>query len=252
MCKFTILIPVIIALVSALCSCTSMNGIASGQAETTNLTTNTDQIKDATLLIVAEEIQPTGVTLSLSMASLVKYQGQTFLVTHNHFADALQDMNIFELRDAKSHLIRTIYGYEFKSMIVYQDAGTTILHAPEGLENALVPGSLNISFMLEQGDIVQVAYRRQPDRAGVAVEEAVIAEIDVSHPAPAYKLHRPNGEPLLPGDSGGGVWYKGCLVGNIWSVLTDQTLIPGTGGTVSTLENPTDWSYAAILPEALR
>jgi hypothetical protein len=252
MCKFLILISVMASLVATFFSRASMNGYTARQAEAITPIANTAQIKGASLLLVAEEIKPTGVTLSLSMASFVKYQGQVYLVTHNHFGSALQDMNIFELRDPDNHLIRTIYGSEFKSLIIYQDAGTMILHAPEGLENDLVPGSVNSSSKLEQGDIVQVAYRQQPDRTEVTVEEAVIAEIDYSHPAPAYKLRRLSGEPLLPGDSGGGVWHDGNLVGNTWSILTDQTIVPVTGGEVSTREDPTVWSYAAILPDALR
>jgi hypothetical protein len=252
MCKFPVYLTILIALFSTLCSCTGIDGTVSDQAGAISPAANIGQIKGATLLIVVEEIESTGVTLSLSMASLVKYQGQVFLVTHNHFGDALQDMNIFQLRDAENHLIHTIYGSEFKSLVVYQDAGTTILHAPEGFENDLVPGSLNLSLMPKQGDTVQVAYRRKPGCTGVTVADAVIAEIDHSHPSPAYKLHRLNGEPLLPGDSGGGVWYNGNLVGNTWSIITEQTLVPVTGATVIASEDPTEWGYAAILPDTLR
>lgn len=217
-----------------------------------DLNTNPELIKSSTLLIVVESIQPAGVTLEYTMGTLVKYQGESYIVTHNHYSDSLQDMDVLELRDAENRLIRPIYFYEFQSLILYQDAGTMVLRAPDGVADALTPGSLDAAPQLNPGDTVQVAYRAQPNRDKVQVLDAVVEEICVSRIEPAYQLRSLNGQPLRPGDSGGGVWYNGRLVANTWSVLTTQLVVDTSGTIDPSSETLTDLSCAAIFPEVFR
>jgi hypothetical protein len=117
------------------------------------------QIKNSTLLIVAESIQPSGISLAYGIGTLVEYQGETFLVTHNHWGDMLQDQNLIELRDGDNRMIKPIYASEFKSLVVYRDAGTLVLRAPAGLAGVLTPASLDNGPQLKPGDTVQVAQR---------------------------------------------------------------------------------------------
>jgi hypothetical protein len=158
----------------------------------------------------------------------------------------LQDMNILELRDAENHLIQSIYGYEFKSLIVHQDPGTLILRAPEGLTDALTPVSLDHQPQLKPGDIVQVAYRGGAKREQVEIVDAVIEEITVSGVTPVYKLRFPAGQLLSPGDSGGGVWHGGTFVGNTWSILLIYTIQETSGASAPADIPETDLSHAAI------
>ena len=116
------------------------------------------QIKKSTLLIVAESIQPSGISLAFGIGTLVEYQGETFLVTHNHWGDMLQDQNLIELRDGDNKMIRPIYASEFKSLVVYQDAGTLVLRDPAKLVDVLTPGALEDAPQLKPGDTVQVAH----------------------------------------------------------------------------------------------
>jgi hypothetical protein len=214
--------------------------------------TDPEVIRASTLLIVVEDIQKAGVTLAYDMATLVKIQNENFLVTHNHWGDMLKDMNILELRDADNKLIQLIYGSEFKSLIVYQDAGTMVLRAPEGLADSLTPGTLDNAPQVKPGDTVQVAYHSQPNRNRVEILDAVVVEISVSKDTPVYTLRSLNGQSLRPGDSGGGVWHNGNLVANTWTIITKYSVIDTAGKVDPASETLTDRSHAAIFPDAFK
>jgi len=211
-----------------------------------------DRIKGATLIIVVESIQHNRVTLGYGMGTLVQYQGESYLVTHNHYGDLLQDMNLLELRDAGHRLIRTIYGYEFKSLTIYHDAGTLVLRVPDRVEAALTPVDLEDALQLRKGDIVQVARLVQPERKHVKILEAVIEQVGVSEQEPVYLLRSLNGELLSPGDSGGGVWHAGKLVANTWAVLYGYSALDSSGNADPDSKMLTDMSYAAIFPEIFK
>ncbi|HEU0297277.1 MAG TPA: hypothetical protein VFR47_31335 [Anaerolineales bacterium] len=211
-----------------------------------------DRIKNATLLIEVQSIQPDGVTRGFDMATLVQHQGEIYLVTHNHYGDMLQDMNIVQLRDAENHKIRSMYGSEFKSLIVCQDPGTLVLRAPAGLPEALTPVNVDHQPQLQPGNIVQVAYRGGAKREQVEIVDAVIEDITVSGVTPVYRLRFPDGQLLSPGDSGGGVWYGETFVGNIWSIVLSYTIVEIASANDSASESQTDLSYAAIFPEMFR
>jgi len=256
--KNTIYLITLIVIVLTASGCRQENVMSAGmkpqsnQPEPSNAPLYSDRIKNATLLIQVESIQPDGVTMGLDMGTLVQYHGDTYLVTHNHYGEMLGDTNILELRDAQNQLIRTMYGSEFKSLIIYQDPGTLVLRAPEGLTETLIPVSIDNQPQLQSGDIVQVAYRGGAERAAVEILDAVIEEITLSRETPVYKLRFPNGQLLSPGDSGGGVWYGGTLVGNNWLILMIQTIEVSSGTIQPASETQTPWSYAAILPDIFR
>jgi hypothetical protein len=211
-----------------------------------------ERIKQATLLIRIESIQPDGVSFGFDMATLVQYQGELYLITHNHYGEMLQDMNIVQLRDAENHKIQSMYGSEFKSLIIYQDPGTLVLRAPDGLTDALIPVNLDHQPQLQPGDIVQVVYRGGAKREQVEIVDAVIQEITLSGVTPVYKLHFPDGPLLSPGDSGGGVWYGETFVGNNWSIVLTYTITETSGPSDPASATQTDLSYVAIFPELFR
>jgi hypothetical protein len=246
--KFLILVILVFAIIPTSCQ----SAPPAEKARPINPGPNLNRIKDSTLLIVVEAIQPEEVILEYGMGTLVQHQGEILLVTHNHYGDLLQDMNILELRDAQNRLIRRIYGYEFKSLIIYQDAGTLVLRAPDGLTDALTPGDLDNTPELKPGDMVQVAHRAGPDRDQVEVIDSVVNEISVYEAAPAYLLRSLNGPVIHPGDSGGGVWYNGRLVSNTWSVITTKQEVDTSGKIDLAGVTLTDLSYTAIFPEVFR
>ena len=253
--KNFILVILIIALATISCQSSPMaekHSPMTEKASYDSLMPDPGQIKSSTLLIVVENIQKTGVTLAYDMATLVKVQNENFLVTHNHWGDMLKDMNILELRDADNKLIQLIYGSEFKSLIVYQDAGTMVLRAPEGLADSLTPASLDRATQLKPGDTVQVTHHRQPNRDQVEILDAVVVDISLSRDTPVYTLRSLNGESLQPGDSGGGVWHNGKLVANTWTVITKYAVVDAAGTVDPASETLTELSHAAIFPQGFK
>jgi hypothetical protein len=205
-----------------------------------------EQIKQATVLIHMELPTAAGVALGSGMATLVAYQGENYLVTHNHWGELLQDMTIVGLRDADNHMIMPMYGSEFNRLIVYQDPGTLVLHAPAPLADVLKPASLVCAADLLKGDIVQLVVLDAPIWGKAAIHDASVEETQAYKGEPIFKLHRLDNQPIHPGDSGGGVWFAGKLVANNWVVLATYTEEDASGNPAN--EVLTDLSYAAIIP----
>lgn len=250
--KKTIYLISLIAIMLSASACQQDNGANKSsqleiqESKPINPPIHSDRIKNATLLIRIESIQPDRVVQAFDMGTLVQYWGETYLVTHNHYGDMLEDKNIIQLRDADNHKIRSISGFEFRSLIVYHDPGTLVLLAPDGLTDVLTPVNVDHQPQLQPGDIVQVAYRGGAERDKVEILDAVIEEITLSGGTPVCKLRFPDGKLPSSGDSGGGVWFGESFVGNTWSIVLDDTVVetPGIGEPVSEIQ--TNFSYAAI------
>jgi hypothetical protein len=183
------------------------------------------------------------------IGSLIVYRGVKLLVTHNHYDEILQDLTIIQFRDADNRLLLTILGNLWKSLVVYQDAGTQVLRAPEGLADKLAPTIQPASVSLMTGEVVFVAHRENPKREKITSLPAIVEETKDKQGVPIYQLRSLDGQVIQPGDSGGGIWYDGELVGNNWVVLMksagDGQAPAGAGedGLVYT-----DRSYAARIP----
>lgn len=84
--------------------------------------------------------------------------------------------------------------------------------------------------------------RQQP---GYEVVVARVTAVTEREGIPAYLLQTVDGTPVVPGDSGGGVWFEGQLVGNLWRNQAVET-VPTTGGAETMMsQTVTDMSVAA-------
>jgi hypothetical protein len=70
---------------------------------------------------------------------------------------------------------------------------------------------------LEAGDQVLVVHQKPGRGDEVAVMPAVIERRLTFQSLPAFQLHADDGSALIPGDSGGGLWFTGYLVGELWA-----------------------------------
>jgi hypothetical protein len=211
-------------------------------------TTDVKRIKNATLLITVESHRASGLIMGYGIGTLVRHESDVLLVTHNHWRDFLQDANIVNLYDADNRLLTRRFVFELKRYILFQDAGTLVLQAPEELVGLLAPVSLGPEVQLQLGARVQVACRQQPSGDRLLVRQARVEEISIIQGVSVYKLHSLDGQALQPGDSGGGVWYAGELIANIWSVIATYSVEDAFGTRDSTSKNFTDLSYAAVFP----
>jgi hypothetical protein len=212
-----------------------------------------DTIRHATVLITVQSPNPDQSTegstfLAYGIGSLIQYQGEILLVTHNHWR-TLQDATIVKFYDADNNLLKVIIQQRFVESIVYADAGTLILQPPQEVIDQIVPVTVKTFPQVTTGDTVEIVYRENPARETAAIKLAVVEAVDTYQDEPVYKLRSLDGQNIQPGDSGGGVWHDGCLVGNNWTVIAKGT-------TMLEEVDPenieyTNTSYGAVLPERL-
>ncbi len=232
----------------------NMNKLAGN--DQTNSIEEREQIWNATLQIKMEIPHPdeskTGAVLrAKGPGSLVQCGVETLLVTHNHWGEFLQDTTAIEFRDGGNQLLKVISGFEFKRLLRYQDAGTLVIQAPDGIALQPATACLGDANGLQPGEVVFLAYRQTPDLKNIAIIEATVETVFTFRGLPAYTLRSLNGEPIKCGDSGGGVWHEGELVGNLWATVEvekDPITAILTGDADQSSLKATNKSFAAVLP----
>jgi len=185
------------------------------------------------------------------LGSLVWDGEETLLVTHNHWGEVLQEKSVVTFYDAQGRMVKTLSGSKFISLVHYLDSGTLILRSPVKLKEQAQPVIVADPLQVQVGDVVQVAQREGPERKEAGLVEAEVESITSIRGLPVIRLRGLEGRPVQGGDSGGGIWYEGSLVGNMWYTAIAKS----TGLTIFTMLKPgkasveaTDESYAAIFP----
>ena len=247
--KKTLIITIAIVLLSSvICSACSQN--------TSQNPESLSAIRSATVLITMQAPNPdqtiAGSTfLEYGVGSLIQYRGEILLVTHNHWRN-MQDVTIVKFFDADNNLIKVIIKDRFVESIVYSDAGALVIKPPKEVSEQLSPVSLQAVPQVKAGETVDMVYRENPAREKAAILTAVVEEVTTYNDHPVYKLRCPDGQTIQPGDSGGGIWYKGILVANNWTVTARSTITPGSSySSEETNTVYTNISYAANLSEDL-
>jgi hypothetical protein len=161
--------------------------------------------------------------MSQGLGSLVRAGNGYRVITHNHWS-ALKQVEFVKIYDANFALLLEMSGAAFKNLILQQDAGALVLQAPSELVEKLSssPGSFleaspNDGLKLSAGDQVLVVHQKPGQDDKVAVMPAVIEQRVTFRGLPAFQLRALDGSALIPGDSGGGLWYNGYLVGDLWA-----------------------------------
>jgi hypothetical protein len=173
------------------------------------------------------------------LATLVKAQGQTILVSHNHWG-FLSSCSKVVILDAESQDIQTLDCRAFKSLILFSSLGTLVLQAPEGLGGT--PAELGSMEDIQPGKPVLIAHQNFQESSSLEVTTGQIQTADDSfHQNRVMRLDLLADGKVRKGDSGGGIWVGGKLVGNLWAYkleLKTSRFLPGVGQT----------SIAAIIP----
>lgn len=159
--------------------------------------------------------QPT--TIARGLGTLVQHEEQILIVTHDHWGDFAITTNRVELRDAHNQLLLILEGTRFRNLLRYRDKGTMILTAPAELP--LDQAAFLTHEKIQPGNVVTVARQQKNTDGPITIETmpATIIAIDQYEARPIYILHSLDGQPIVQGDSGGGVWWHGRLIGNIWA-----------------------------------
>lgn len=176
------------------------------------------------------------------LGTLAISQGQMVILTHNHWGEVYQQLSEVELRSAADGWRTRLPGATFKQLVQYQDAGTLLVQTPPELvavlsRKGLSLPSLNEAQGVRPGDRVLIVHRHPDDWAQVEIVEAVAVYQGHRQGLPIMALFDRQGAPIVYGDSGGGVWLDGRLVGNMWITMAEPF-----GGT------PTGLSVTAKIP----
>jgi hypothetical protein len=190
--------------------------------------------------------------VSRGIGTLVDYNGEAVMVTHNHWPqveDATRPDRV-QFRDAQGNLLLELDGVAFQSDILYRDGGTLVMKAPAALLDEVVPvNQIGDSRQVSPGDIIYVV-RQQPGSEatlGLLATQVTAMEDDGSHVV--MKLQSTEGQTVIPGDSGGGVWLNGVLIGNMWMTIQEEWRYEDHSQPTATIT--TDRSRAAGLTEGL-
>lgn len=182
--------------------------------------------------------------VALGLGTLLEYDGERYILTHNHWPNSLVDVKRVELHSASGEPLVTLDRAAFLTLVRYRDAGTLLLAAPQ------LPGvsaaQLGDRNSLASGDKLRLAVRDARNGSAITVIQARVERVGGKGNPGQLRLHGPK-TAVAPGDSGGGVWHEGQLVGNLWGIIETVQKSPRPGSSGSSAAMRPSGSYLAAL-----
>ena len=211
---------------------------------------------DATISITMDvplADNPTQARLRHGLGTLVHHEGEILVITHDHWGEMLNTMAFGRLWSTDGELLLELDGAAYREMIIYRDGGTMVLRVPDGVINDSHPSTKNPIALddraaVQVGDKVLVVVRRPDTSHQVEIQEAVVESVEDQYGLPSLTMRRLNGKPIEPGDSGGGVWMDGQLVGNLWYRVKHRVVSKDDQGVAVESLRLTDLAVAACPP----
>ena len=177
--------------------------------------------------------------MAKGLGTLVRWQGERVIMTHNHWGAMLKDAEYVTIHDADNKLLVKLALNEFTSLIRYSGPGTLILAAPSGLPAAAA--DLGNDMTMVSGDILNVVRQDPHNSDQVEVVQARMIRMKDYKGQSVIKLAILDEVEIIPGDSGGGNWHEGKLVGNTWASFINTIKLPNSPET--SLAAPLPMSY---------
>ena len=115
------------------------------------------------------------------------------------------------------------------SLILYSDPGTLVLYDPTA--TWVSAGHLGDEQSVVVGDIVTIAHQDLVNSGKVDLMQAEVVGLHDSDGLTVLGVAVMENGKIIGGDSGGGVWMDGELIGNTWAVekSAGQTVSSGSG-----------------------
>lgn len=171
------------------------------------------------------------------LGTLVVNEDNLLLVTHDHWSHFEDALGTVTFRAADGSWLADMDLHDFKGHIRSRDGGMMVLTAPAILKSAVpVEAAALQASTLQTGDRGFVA-----QRAGnriVVSEASVIAQAE-KQGRPVVRLQSLDGQAVVGGDSGGGVWVHGCFAAAMWTTVMMENRATG-------VQRATDVSIAAV------
>ena len=175
------------------------------------------------------------------LGTVARINGETVIVTHDHWKLLDNSEAFVEFATADGELLLTISASEFGDLIRYRDGGTMILSLPDALVGTFQPAAPGETNTMTHNDVLLIAYLQPGAGDSISVEAVVVSKITQHSGLSALELVSTSDKIVITGNSGGGVWADGSLVANMWATLLTQ--VTDTGEISPTIE-----SRAALLP----
>jgi len=159
------------------------------------------------------------------LGTLVNWQAEIVIVTHNHWGDMLEQAEFVRILDAQGDLELELSGVDFRGLIRYQDAGTMILNIPPYLDTAYQEnlGDMDFKQAVTAGETVVFVHRVADESCRLDLLTAEVVTLTEYKDLPVFKIRSLDNQSIHSGDSGGGMWFNGQLVGNMWGRFNEQT-----------------------------
>lgn len=159
------------------------------------------------------------------------------LVTHDHWSHLNDALGTVTFRAADGSRLADMDLCDFKKHIQNRDGGIMVLAAPDMLKR-IVP----VEAAALQANTLQIGNRGfVAQRAGdrIAVSEVSIVAQAERQGRSVVRLQSVDGQVMVGGDSGGGVWVDGRFVAATWTTVMIENRMTGA-------QRETDVSIAAV------
>ena len=188
-------------------------------------------------------------TVGEGLGTLTRNGQDVFIVTHDHWTLLTPSLHKAQFHNVTGELLLEVSGADFQQLLRYRDGGTMVLNAVAELVGGLTAISTGNSQSVNQNNIVYLAYR-QPHTGSISVAAMLVQELSDFQGQPVFRLVSLDGTSVVGGNSGGGVYVDGQLVGNMWTTIMVHQVSRMTGEVVSD-QMQTDLSLVAQLPLAI-
>ena len=173
---------------------------------------------DASTQIIMQRTLVDGtVTQGQGIATLVTVDGRQQLVTHNHWGDFLGGDASVTFFDAAGNVIVETDAKIVRSLTQFADAGTLILTPLPELARKLTAVSGHALGALNDGEMLWGVHQVSAETRGLRLMQHTITSQALISGSPAMQLRNVDGLPTIHGDSGGGLFFEGRFIGNMWS-----------------------------------
>ncbi|KAA3664595.1 MAG: hypothetical protein DWQ04_04900 [Chloroflexi bacterium] len=181
------------------------------------------------------------------LGTLTQLEEDAVIVTHDHWTLLTPNLHKVQFHNAANELLLEVSGEAFQDRILYRDGGTMVWRAPNELLLRRTPAGVGDGLMVQRNEVVFIALRK-PHSDTLSIAAMRVEKQRFYKGQPVYRITGLNGESIVGGDSGGGVWVGGQLVGNIWTTTVEQKISRIEGEVVNSTTTPINSALAAQLP----